>query len=360
MGKQRPDAAMFNCAMKVCIIAFLSVVGMTTFGRYLNTFKASFTNMSFSNYISLLLQLDITVFVLLFLIWQIPKLVQGLLSGSPQFGAGQMVAIVQSGIATAARVAGGAAGVAALAGAAAGGGSAPTIGGGAPQMSSIANPSGGTPDATGMTPGIESPKPDMSKYNGSAPSTPTDAGTEKGGSTPASASKTPAAADQASSSGGGSGGGLSSYGNIGKAIGNLATHAAFNSAPVKAFQQSYNAVTDPYGLGPAGKAQGATGRSWKSGHMTDADGNFVEGGGSRGSKGSIGGGEAADGKSPETDGAEERQHEKKVTDNIVTVHSANLTDTGGAMMDLNIKGQDIRVTVNPVPPPITPFNPNGK
>lgn len=94
--------------------------------------------------------------------------------------------------------------------------------------------------------------------------------------------------------------------------------------------------------------------------MTDADGNYIEGSGSHGSKGSSGGGTGSDGKSPETDGVEERQHEKQVKDNIVTVHSANITDQGGATMDLNVKGQEIRVTVNPIPPQITPFNPNGK
>lgn len=34
-------AAMFNCAMKVCVIAFLSVVDMSALGRYFNDLMAN-------------------------------------------------------------------------------------------------------------------------------------------------------------------------------------------------------------------------------------------------------------------------------------------------------------------------------
>lgn len=304
-------AAMFNCALKVCIIAFLSVVGMSTFGRYLDSFKDSIAKLDGDKCVALMLQFDITVLVLLFLVWQIPKLVQGLLSGNPQFGAGQMVSMVASGARTVAGVAGGVTGAMALgaAGGAAGGAAA----GGATPMSAMNNINAAGADAASMT-----------------------------------------------SSGGGSGGGFR-LGNIGKAFGNLATNAAFNSGIAQAFRNNFNAVTDPYGVGPSGQAQGAK-RSWTSGHMTDANGNIIAEDGGR-SGGGNGGGGSGGGRSSETDGNEARMHNKNVTD-VTNVTHDNKVEDPGAYEASSAGGRNYTVTANThvvpqQPPPITPFNPDN-
>ncbi len=98
-------AAMFNCAMKVAVIAFLSSVGMVSLGKYLDDISKQFLGLSSGNFLATLLQMCITVVILGILMWRIPALVQSVLSGQPSMSVGDTINTVQNAVSKTAAVA---------------------------------------------------------------------------------------------------------------------------------------------------------------------------------------------------------------------------------------------------------------
>lgn len=108
-------SAMFNLAIKVCVISFISTVSCPLLKSFAD--KIAATSNPFTQ-ISIILQSVLAALVIFMLTKKIPELIQGLLSGKPSLGGSGMVQMGMSAAATA----GGAAGTVRAASNMAGGG----------------------------------------------------------------------------------------------------------------------------------------------------------------------------------------------------------------------------------------------
>ena len=252
---QNAIAAMFNCALKVCVIAFLSSVGMVSLGKYLDDISKLFMNLSpqnLGNLVGLLIQMCITTVILGILIWRIPALVQSVLTGSPSMGVSDTINTVRSAVATTASVASTAAGGAGLlkgaaAAHAAGGGA----GVGQQMMSSLKNLGGSLKE---MGTGV------MSSFSGGDGMSHMKAGWEK---------MKNGASD--------AGGAIMTAGKIaGSAAANGIDSYAYNSGIRQSFE---NAIETGKGnsrrLSQDEKDAGATSKNW-SGEAIHADGHVMD------------------------------------------------------------------------------------
>lgn len=112
MGKfsfltEKAIGCMFNCALKVCVIAFIAVFSK----QYLNSLSDELAKSKDpSQDLALLLQVLLASFLIYLLTKKIPQLVSGLLNGSPQLSGSDMTGALKSAAGTAASVAATAAG----------------------------------------------------------------------------------------------------------------------------------------------------------------------------------------------------------------------------------------------------------
>ena len=112
MGKfsfltEKAIGCMFNCALKVCVIAFIAVFSK----QYLNSLSDELAKSKDpSQDLALLLQVLLASFLIYMLTKKIPQLVSGLLNGSPQLSGSDMTGALKSAAGTAASVAATAAG----------------------------------------------------------------------------------------------------------------------------------------------------------------------------------------------------------------------------------------------------------
>lgn len=106
---QNAIRAVFNCGVKVCVIAFLQAVICQMFTRY--TFEidkslragptGSSTGTSFE-LLSMTLQLLLMSIIMYLIVSKVPKLIQGLLAGNPSLGGSDMTGTVMGAAGTAA------------------------------------------------------------------------------------------------------------------------------------------------------------------------------------------------------------------------------------------------------------------
>ena len=119
---QKAIGAMFNCAIKVSVIAFITAFALPMMQGYADQMKAlssqstSFTDALF-NQIAVILQMVLAAVIIYFITKKIPELVQSVLSGTPSLNGGGMT---QMGMSAAKTAAAGAGAVGAAAGAAGG------------------------------------------------------------------------------------------------------------------------------------------------------------------------------------------------------------------------------------------------
>lgn len=85
---EKAIGAMFNLAIKICVIAFISSMAVPFIESFTKDFKDS---NSFGSDVAIILQAILACAVIYFLTKKIPALVTGLLSGSPQLGGSSMV-----------------------------------------------------------------------------------------------------------------------------------------------------------------------------------------------------------------------------------------------------------------------------
>lgn len=281
-------AAMFNCAIKVCVIAFLAAAGSSALGGFFDSIKGDFASKG-KSLLGIFIQLNMTVGFFLFMVLKIPKLVQGLLSGSPQMGASDAMGMARQGAHMAANVISGGATTALKAAgayaAAGGGGLADAVGGGGGKMSSISNIGGGGSDATGM--GAISGLSGGGGGGGAA----TMAANMGGGSGGGAASAPSGGGSMPSSGGGGAtdvpadtgskgDSGQSTFGRFKRAVATAGKNAVISAAQknglVQAAKQGYQIGSNPYGLSDAEKNAGGVCRSLLSNEVLNAAGNKIE------------------------------------------------------------------------------------
>jgi type IV secretion system protein TrbL len=135
---QKAIGAMFNLAIKVSVIAFISAVAVPFLKTYADKMQAASTattgTSALFTQIGLILQMVLAAFIIFMLTKKIPELVQGLLSGNPSLGGSTMTQMGMSAVAkgaAAVSTAGAAVAATSAAGAMAGGGAG---GGGRPGM----------------------------------------------------------------------------------------------------------------------------------------------------------------------------------------------------------------------------------
>ena len=92
---------MFNIAIKICVIAFISSMAVPFIESFTKDFKAS---KGFGTDVGIILQAILACAIIYFLTKKIPALVTGLLSGSPQLGGSSMVDMAKGAAGTAASV----------------------------------------------------------------------------------------------------------------------------------------------------------------------------------------------------------------------------------------------------------------
>jgi len=127
---QKAIGAMFNLAIKVSVIAFISAVAVPFLKTYADKMQAASTattgTSALFTQIGLILQMVLAAFIIFMLTKKIPELVQGLLSGNPSLGGSTMTQMGMSAVAkgaAAVSTAGAAVAATSAAGAMAGGGS---------------------------------------------------------------------------------------------------------------------------------------------------------------------------------------------------------------------------------------------
>ena len=98
---EKAIGAMFNIAIKICVIAFISSMAVPFIESFTKDFKAS---KGFGTDVGIILQAILACAVIYFLTKKIPALVTGLLSGSPQLGGSSMVDMAKGAAGTAASV----------------------------------------------------------------------------------------------------------------------------------------------------------------------------------------------------------------------------------------------------------------
>ena len=117
---EKAIGAMFNLAVKVCVISFISTMACPMLKGFADKFEAASQTAGFFTKVNLILQAVLISFILVMITKKIPALVQGLLSGQPSLGGSDMT---NMGMA-AAKGAGGAMGAVRTASNMAGGGNA--------------------------------------------------------------------------------------------------------------------------------------------------------------------------------------------------------------------------------------------
>lgn len=98
---QNAIRAVFNCGVKVCVIAFLQAVICQMFTKYTNEIDKSLragplTSATGTNFelLSMTLQLLLMSIIMFLIVSKIPKLIQGLLAGNPSLGGSDMTGTV--------------------------------------------------------------------------------------------------------------------------------------------------------------------------------------------------------------------------------------------------------------------------
>ena len=85
---EKAIGAMFNLAIKICVIAFISSMAVPFIESFTKDFQSS---KGFGSDVAIILQAILACAIIYFLTKKIPALVTGLLSGSPQLGGSSMV-----------------------------------------------------------------------------------------------------------------------------------------------------------------------------------------------------------------------------------------------------------------------------
>ena len=98
---EKAIGAMFNLAIKICVIAFISSMAVPFIESFTKDFQAS---KSFGSDVGIILQAILACAIIYFLTKKIPALVTGLLNGSPQLGGSSMVDMAKGAAGTAANV----------------------------------------------------------------------------------------------------------------------------------------------------------------------------------------------------------------------------------------------------------------
>ena len=106
---EKAIGAMFNLAIKICVIAFISSMAVPFIESFTKDFQAS---KGFGSDVGIILQAILACAIIYFLTKKIPALVTGLLNGSPQLGGSSMVDMAKGGAGTAVAVASGGASLA--------------------------------------------------------------------------------------------------------------------------------------------------------------------------------------------------------------------------------------------------------
>lgn len=91
---QNTIRAVFNCGVKVCVIAFLQAVLCQLFTKYASeietTVKAESTLSNYGALISLCVQFSLMSIIMYLIVRSVPKVIQGLLSGNPSMSGSDM------------------------------------------------------------------------------------------------------------------------------------------------------------------------------------------------------------------------------------------------------------------------------
>lgn len=103
---EKAIGAMFNLAIKVCVIAFISTMSVPMLKSFTDKFQDMSKTAGFFEQINVILQAVLVAFILFILTKKIPALVQGLLSGQPSLGGSDMKQMAMSTATTAAAAAG--------------------------------------------------------------------------------------------------------------------------------------------------------------------------------------------------------------------------------------------------------------
>lgn len=278
-------SAMFNCAIKVCVIAFLAAAGTSAVGNFFDAISSEFSSSKNGNLISLYIQLNMTVCFFLFMVLKIPSLVSGLLTGNPSMGASDMVNSIRSGAAMAMGAASsglttGLSAVGAVRGAyaAQGGGDSGGGGGGNNRMSSLNNIGGGSADAAGMAAEMGPSgggSSSMSASTGGSSAAMSNVGGGSSGGSGSPSTDAPVETGGGSSGGSSSGSSSSKLAKFGKAVAtagrNAAVAAVFNSKPAQAYRNGYSIGQSAYQT----QSAGAVKKNWETGEEVDANGQSV-------------------------------------------------------------------------------------
>lgn len=103
---EKAIGAMFNLAVKLCVICFLQSAIMKIFGDYAESIAAASKADKSAVGVSMVLQLFFVTLIMYFLVKKIPDLVQGLLSGNPALNGGGMMQQLKSAASGGAQAAG--------------------------------------------------------------------------------------------------------------------------------------------------------------------------------------------------------------------------------------------------------------
>ena len=114
--------ALFNLAIKVCVISFIQVFSTVLLAKYVKKLSDGVDNYTIFGNFPIMFQLILVCLILYFMTKNIPNLVNSLLSGSPSLSGGSMAASLKQGMQKGAVAAGATAAVIATGGAAIAGG----------------------------------------------------------------------------------------------------------------------------------------------------------------------------------------------------------------------------------------------
>lgn len=114
--------ALFNLAIKVCVISFIQVFSTVLLAKYVKKLSDGVDNYTIFGNFPIMFQLILVCLILYFMTKNIPNLVNSLLSGSPSLSGGSMASSLKQGMKTGAVAAGATAAVIATGGAAIAGG----------------------------------------------------------------------------------------------------------------------------------------------------------------------------------------------------------------------------------------------
>lgn len=110
--------ALFNLAIKVCVISFIQVFSTVLLAKYIKKLEDGVDNHTIFGNFPIMFQLILVCLILYFMTKNIPNLVNSLLSGSPSLSGGSMASSLKQGMKTGAKAAGATAAVLATGGAA--------------------------------------------------------------------------------------------------------------------------------------------------------------------------------------------------------------------------------------------------